>query len=300
MSPGEREGIGRRFSAQDGLSLFYREWPGPTPGAATATPLLCLPGLSRNSRDFLQLGAREGRRRRVVAVDYRGRGRSDYPPDWRSYDPLVYLRDLGHLLAVAGLERFCVVGTSLGGFLAMGLGVISPMSLAGVVLNDAGPGISTGSLGRLVEHLGQDRPMPDLDAATADLQARLGETIGFREASTWRRFAEASYRIGEDGLLHLDWDTRIVEPLKRRRPLPDLWTLWRGLARIPTLALRGGSSPLLSAESFRAMAEEHHCLTRLEVEGLGHAPSLEEPEVLDALEVFLAELDRREGFADVS
>ncbi|MEX0759270.1 MAG: hypothetical protein WD100_06795, partial [Tistlia sp.] len=168
---------------------------------------------------------------------------------------------------------------------------------AGAVLNDAGPGVSTGSLGRLVEHLGEDRPKADLDTATAYLQALFGETIGFREQATWRRFAEASYRLGDDGLLHVDWDPRIVEPLKRGRPLPDLWTLWRGLARVPTLALRGARSPLLSAEAFRAMGEGHTCLTRLEVAGLGHAPSLEEPEVLDALEVFLAELDRREGFA---
>lgn len=285
----------RRVSAQDGLSLFYREWPGPGPGEPAGVPLLCLSGLSRNSRDYRLLAEREATRRRVVALDYRGRGGSQWAADWRSYVPLVYLRDIGHLLAAAGLHRVCVVGTSLGGFLAMGLGVTNPTCLAGVVLNDAGPGMATGSLDKLIRYLGEDRPQPDLDSAVAHVKQAFGAEIGFREEATWRRFAEASYRRGEDGLLHVDWDPRIVEPLKRPGALPDLWALWRGLARIPTLAIRGGRSPLLSAEAFRAMAEGHRCLTRLEVEGLGHAPSLEEPEALDALEVFLAELDRRDA-----
>lgn len=285
----------RRVSAQDGLSLLYREWPGPAPGEPAGVPLLCLSGLSRNSRDFRLLGEREAPRRRVVALDYRGRGGSERAADWRSYDPMVYLRDVGHLLAAAGLHRVCVVGTSLGGFLAMGLGVSNPTCLAGVVLNDAGPGISPGPLDKLVRYLGEDRTQPDIEAAVAHVKQAFGAEIGFREEATWRRFAEASYRRGDDGLLHVDWDTRIVEPLKRGRALPDLWALWRGLARVPTLAIRGQRSPLLSAEAFRSMAEGHSCLTRLEVAGLGHAPSLEEPEALDALETFLAELDRRDA-----
>ncbi|SMF18453.1 Pimeloyl-ACP methyl ester carboxylesterase [Tistlia consotensis] len=285
----------RRFSAQDGTSLFYRDWPGPG-GAAGRTPLLCLAGLSRNSRDFRFLAERECRRRRVVALDYRGRGRSEPARDWHSYNPWTYLGDIGQLLAVAGLQRVCVVGTSLGGFLAIGLGVTNPAALAGVVLNDAGPGIALGTLAKLLDYIGHDDPQPDVAAATAHLQALFGREIGFRDEATWRQFAENSYRPGDDGLLHVDWDTRIVEPMKRRGALPDLWALWRGLARIPTLAIRGGASPLLSAEAFRSMGEGHTCLTRLEVAGLGHAPSLEEPEVLDAMEVFLAELDRREGF----
>lgn len=288
---GVAEGLERRFSAQDGLSLFYREWPGPADGG---TPLLCLSGLSRNSRDFLGLAEREARRRRVVAPDYRGRGCSAHAGDWRTYNPYSYLNDIGHLLAVAGLQRVCVVGTSLGGLLAMGLGVTNPMSLAGVVVNDVGPQLDGGSLGTLVRLLGRDDPQPDLAAATASVKRAFPE-IGFRDEATWRRFADAGYRRGADGLLHVDWDTRIVEPLKRPRALPDLWALWRGLARIPTLAIRGSRSPLLSAETFRSMAEGHACLTRLEVEGLGHAPSLDEPEVVETMEVFLAELDRREG-----
>lgn len=287
----EAAGLERRFCAQDGLSLFYREWPGP---AKSGTPLLCLSGLSRNSKDFHTLAERESRRRRVVALDYRGRGKSAYAADWRSYNPYVYLSDIGHLLAVAGLHRICVVGTSLGGLLAMGMGVTNPMNLAGVVVNDVGPQLERGSLDTLVQLLGRDDPQPDLTAATASLKKTFA-AIGFRDEATWRRFAEASYRRGADGLLHLDWDMRIVERLKRPGALPDLWALWRGLARIPTLAIRGSRSPLLSAETFRSMGEGHTCLTRLEVEGLGHAPSLEEPEVLEMMEVFLAELDRREG-----
>ncbi len=288
---GEQE---RRFSAQDGVSLFYRDWPGPATGGGV--PLLCLSGLSRNSRDFSRLAELQSRRRRVVALDYRGRGRSEWPADWRSYKPRTYLNDIGHLLAVAGLGRVCVLGTSLGGFLAMGLGITQPISLAGAILNDAGPGIAGGSIERVLAHVGRDSPQPDLESATAHLKATLGR-IGFREEATWRRFAEATYRPGDDGLWHVDWDTRIVEPMKRRSEPLDLWALWRGLSEIPTLALRGGNSDLLSAEAFRSMGEGHACLTRLEVEGLGHTPSLEEPEVLDAMEVFLAELDRREGCA---
>ena len=123
-------------SAQDGLALYYRDYGD---ALASKTPVLCLPGLTRNSADFAELAARLSRGRRVLCPDYRGRGRSAYDSNWRNYDPYVYINDISHLLAATGIGRAVIVGTSMGGLLAMGLAVLRPTLVAGAVLNDIGP-----------------------------------------------------------------------------------------------------------------------------------------------------------------
>lgn len=283
----------RRYSAQDGLSLYFRDYPGPAGGG---TPVLCLGGLSRNSKDFAFLAERLSEDRRVVCPDYRGRGRSAYAPDWRSYHPRTYLSDLVHLFAVARLHGFAVIGTSLGGLLAMGLASVMPGALRGIVMNDIGPSFGSGSLDTIFRYVGQDSPQPDLEAATAFLQRAFEGAVAFRDAETWRHFAEGSFRRGEDGLLHVDWDTAIVEPLKRSMDeMPDLWKVFAALGRLPVLALRGELSPVLSAATLSEMAARHPGLESLTVSGVGHTPSLEEPEVVEAIDVFLDGLDRGAG-----
>ncbi len=279
----------RRLSAQDGTGLYYRDYPGPAEGAGPAA--VCLGGLSRNSKDFHRLAERLSERRRVICPDYRGRGRSDYADDWRSYHPVQYLDDLRHLLSVAGLHRFVAVGTSLGGLLAMGLATSQPGSLAGAVLNDIGPEFEGSSLDKIMAYVGQDAAQPDLDAATRFLKEAFGE-IAFRNEETWRRFAEGTYRQGDDGQLHVDWDTAIVKPLTQTAgELPDLWHLFAGLGRLPVLVLRGETSPILSAETLARMETGHPDLVSVTVAGLGHAPSLDEPEVLEAIDEFFAAID---------
>lgn len=276
----------RHYTSQDGLSLYYRDYGDPlSPGV----PVLCLPGLARNSKDFHRLALRLRERHWVVCPDYRGRGRSDYDADSENYQPAAYLNDLRHLLAVTGMRHAAVIGTSMGGLLACAMGAAMPTVLAGVVLNDVGPDIGSDGLGRIMTYLAQDNPQPDWESATRAFKA-LFPNLSLRTEDDWRAATEATWREGDDGVLHYDWDIRIVDPLRHKRPLPDLWALFRSIRRYPTLAIRGGASDVLLPETFERMAREHPRLERLTLDGIGHVPTLVEPEAANAIDAFLARL----------
>lgn len=277
----------RRYGAQDGLSLYYRDYGDPLSGRP---PVLCLGGLARNSKDFDGFAGRLAHGRRVVCPDYRGRGRSAYDPDWRHYRPEVYLNDLFHLMAAANLHRVIVCGLSLGGLLAMGLSVLAPSQLAAVILDDVGPEVDAAGLDRIRDYVGQDHPQPDWPAAVAEVK-RLFPSLGLTDEAGWRRFAEATFREGEDGLLHVDWDVTLAKALAPDRH--DLWAYYRALGPFPVLAFRGARSDVLSAETFARMAEVKPDLVQVTVPGVGHVPLLDNPEVEHAIDDFLRHIDRR-------
>lgn len=279
--------VERRFTAEDGLELYYRDYGDPL---AAPTPVMCLAGLTRNSKDFHTLGTRLAASRRMVALDYRGRGRSERSRDWRRYEPRVYLNDIRHLLAAAGLHRVVVVGTSLGGLLAMGLGVMQPLSLAGVVLNDVGPDVSPSGLDRIVAANSVDRTVPDWDTAIRQMKGLYGGISPTSEEG-WRRRAEATFRPGEDGRLRVDWDVNLFRALQRARaPVPDLWPLFRALRPFPVLALRGARSDVLRAETLARMASEKPDLIQVTVADAGHAPDIDHPQARSAIDDFLSDL----------
>jgi pimeloyl-ACP methyl ester carboxylesterase len=283
----------RWLTAQDGLRLYWREYGDAlSPGV----PVLCLSGLTRNSKDFHDLAVRLSPQRRVICPDYRGRGRSQYDPDWRHYEPRTYLSDLRHLLAAAGVDHCVVVGTSLGGILAMALKVMMPTAIAGVVINDIGPDLAPQGLARILDYIGRDRPQPDWQAAEAHLRSVLG-TLSFKNDDGWRKLTENTFRKGEDGLLHFDWDIRIVENLRRGKAgdVPPLWPLFRSLAGIPVLVVRGGRSDVLSAECLAAMHAAKSDLAQVVVPETGHAPALDEDEVAAAIDTLLARADASAG-----
>src|SRR5215472_3169482 len=235
-------------SAQDGLALYYRDYGDPL---GSKTPVLCLTGLTRNSADFADVATRLADERRVLCLDYRGRGRSAYDPDWRHYDPFVYIGDILHLLAATGVDRAVLVGTSMGGLLAMGLAVLRPMAVAGIVLNDIGPNLASPGLSRILKYVGVDFPQPDLDSAVRFLKELTPNLAPKADDAWWRTHAEATYRTGPDGLMHFDWDLAIAKPLEHQRAATDLWAMFRGLRVIPTLALRGAISDVLTEDVFR-------------------------------------------------
>jgi pimeloyl-ACP methyl ester carboxylesterase len=275
----------RRLSAQDGLQLYYRDYGDRL---SPRLPLLCLTGLTRNCQDFADLAAHFAATRRVICPDYRGRGRSAYDTDWRNYDPMVYLGDIGQILTANDLHRVVVVGTSLGGLLAMGLAVLRPTSIAAVVINDIGPDVDPGGLARIIDFIGIDRPQPDWPSAVAMLRKALPR-LAIRDAQWWERFARATYREGADGALHFDWDIAIVEKLKRSvGNIQDLWPLFRALRDIPTLAVRGGISDVLSEDGLRCMIAAKPDLVAVTVPGIGHTPTLDEPEIKGVLDDFIA------------
>jgi len=276
-----------RFTAQDGLSLYYRDYGDPL---SDRVPILCLPGLARNSKDFHRLAARLGEMRWVVCPDYRGRGRSAYDPNSDNYQPATYINDLHHLLVAAGLHRAVVIGTSMGGLLASAMGAAMPGTLAGVVLNDVGPDIGDEGFDRIMAYLSKDNPQPDWDSAVRTFKAML-PLLSLRTEEDWRVATEATWVEGEDGMLHYDWDIHIVDPLVRKQPLPDLWALYRSLRNLPVLAIRGGASDVLLPATFDRMAAEHPSLERVTIDGVGHVPSLTEPEATEAIDRLLALVD---------
>jgi len=277
----------RTYRSEDDLELYYRDYGDP---AVARIPLLCLSGLTRNAKDYERFAARQAEVQRVICPDYRGRGRSQYDRNWRNYRPETYLGDIRHLLVATNLHRVIVVGTSLGGILAMALGALLPASLVGVVLNDAGPEISGSGLSRILGYISADRAQPDWAAAQEHIKG-LFPKLGLKSEEEWRRLTEGTYRPGDDGLLHFDWDVAIAKPLlKGGTSVPDLWPLFRSLGKVPVLAIRGALSDVLSEATFARMAREKPDLVRVSVPGVGHTPSLEEPEVRAALDAFLARL----------
>lgn len=273
----------RRVTVGDGVSLFVRDWGDPD---STGVPVLCLPGLTRNSKDFDTL-ARRLAPRRVICPDMRGRGRSDYASDWRTYNPAVYLDDIRQLLSALGVRRVVVVGVSLGGLLGLAIAAAYPTILAGLITNDVGPDIGTRGAGRILAYISRDRPQPDWEAATAHLRAALPD-LTLADDEEWQSFARATYREGEDGKLHFDWDISLARLIAEPpEPIPDLWPLWRAARRIPVLAIRGAASDILSAETFARMQAENPDMVPITVPGTGHCPTLNEPPVRKAIDDFL-------------
>ena len=277
----------RRFTSRDGLGLYFRDYGDPL---APATPVLCLAGLTRNSKDFHDLAERLAAGRRVICPDYRGRGRSDADPDWRNYALAVLVDDVMHLVALAGLHRAVVVGTSLGGVLAMALAAARPAMLAGVVLNDVGPEIGSSGLDAIIDYVRHDRPQPDLRSAEREIRDRL-PALRFQDDAMWSKVVRNTYRDCDDGMLRFDWDVAIIKPLLGGADaMADLWPLFRALARVPVLALRAEYSDILTIECFERMAAVKPDLRRVTVPRTGHAPTLVEPECVVAIEEFLADV----------
>jgi len=278
------------FHAQDGLRLAYRDYGDPR---SAKTPLLCLTGLTRNAKDFHDFAMRHAGTRRVLCPDYRGRGRSAYDPDPANYQAPVYLNDIQHLLAVAHVQKVVILGTSLGGILAMAMTVAAPTMLAGVILNDIGPEVSESGRQRIADYVGRGVNVPDYPAAVAAWRSTYAAAYPNLTEDGWLKIAKASFTADEQrGGLRLDYDLNIGQALREqaKTPLPDLWPLFRGLRHLPVLALRGTLSDVLTADTFVRMKREHAGLIQVTVPGVGHIPMLDEPEAQTAIDEFLAGL----------
>ncbi|MBL8806383.1 MAG: alpha/beta hydrolase [Rhodospirillales bacterium] len=276
-----------RYTSSDGLRLFYRAFDPLVPGPATGSPVLCLPGLTRHSGDFIGFAKRlSGAGRRVVCPDLRGRGRSEYSADWRTYDPAYYIDDIRGLLAVEQIDRAVIVGTSMGGLLSMAMGAAMPTVLAGLIINDVGPDIAADGQARILDYISVDRPQPDWASAARHLRQLL-PNLSVSDEAGWIRVARNTYREGPDGLLHFDWDVSLHRAVRRGvDPNIDLWALWRSVVHLPILVVRGGVSDVLSSATFARMKETKRDLAQVELPGVGHTPSLEEPASTEAIDDF--------------
>ncbi|MFC4312514.1 alpha/beta fold hydrolase [Steroidobacter flavus] len=283
MQPGEFT-----YRSADGLDLFYREYRSATSGL----DVLCLPGLTRNSADFSTLAATLSTRYRVIAPDLRGRGRSAWDPQWSNYQPMVYVHDILSLLDHLALPRVVVIGTSLGGVLAMVLAASRSDRIAGIVLNDVAPEVSLEGVARIAEYVGRAAPVANWDEAVRQSKANYGSALPGLSEQQWRDFAERSYRQQPDGTIIADYDPNIGTAIRATPPVTaDLWPLFRTLASIPMLAFRGANSDIVAPAVFDRMLAEHPTLQRVVVPDRGHAPLLTEPECTLAIEQFLQSID---------
>lgn len=264
----------------DGLKLHVQVWN----GGDRLPPVLCLPGLVRTGGDFADLAAAIGAGRQIVTLDYAGRGDSSRSPNIRRYGPIPCLRDVMAVCAATRLQRAFIVGTSFGGLLAMGLAAIRPSLVRAVVLNDIGPDIGTEGVGFVRDFIGYDPALDSLDACASFLRERL-PPLSLRTVEDWRRMAALTYRQGADGRYHPLWDTRIAEA--PNHPPAWLWLLFLALTRFPTLLLHGELSNILLPATVEQMRKLHSRMRVLPVPGVGHAPTLLEPEVLGAIRSFL-------------
>lgn len=279
----------RFWSSRDGLKLHFRDYPAPE-GAGDRLPVLCLHGLTRNARDFDVLAPRLAKERRVICPDLRGRGDSEYAKDSKTYTPVRYGDDVLALIEQEGLERFVIVGTSLGGLMAMGLASLIPDKIAAAVVNDVGPWLEPAGLARIKDYVGQGRSWPTWVHAARGLEDMQGAAHPGQPLDFWIGMAKRLMTVGGNGRIVFDYDMKIAEPFLALdvNAQPDLWSAWEALARVPVLVVRGAQSDLLSAQTLADMLRRSPNAEGLTLPGIGHAPTLDEPESVAAIERLLA------------
>ena len=273
------------LKAADGVRLYYRDYP----SAASRPPVLCLPGLTRNSRDFEPLATWISKTRRVICPDLRGRGKSQYDPEWRNYHPGQYAADLWQLLDTLRLDEVVVIGTSLGGWMAMLLNHQKPGRIAGAVMNDIGPEADPNGIARVVATAG----LLDIVGSLAEAieQAKSVYSIAFPDWSEqqWQVYTETTYRQLDDGRFDLNFDRNIGHAAREGVSGLDTepWTMFGDLANVPTLLIHGVLSDILTGPIIDKMRQHKPDLQIVTVRDRGHAPLLDEQEAVDAIETFL-------------
>jgi pimeloyl-ACP methyl ester carboxylesterase len=279
---------GRTYLSGDGLRLYYRDYPGPPDAPLT---VLCLPGLTRNSRDFEAVAAHFAASYRVLCADLRGRGRSEHAPDPATYQPGQYAADVGRLLDAAGVAAAAFVGTSLGGLVSMLCANLMRPRVKAVVLNDVGPELEPDGIARVRSYVGKGGSYADWPAAAAAVKALNAHVYPSWTEADWIVMAQRLCAVAPDGTIRPDYDPRIAVPFNAEGPAPnvDLWQVFANLKGLPVLALRGALSDILSAATLAKMKTTLADMTAVEVPGVGHAPYLMEPAARAALEKFLAD-----------
>lgn len=275
------------YDSADGLKLFYRDYSSRSNKASI--PVICLPGLTRSSRDFGSLAVQIAQRRRVITTDLRGRGRSDYDPDRSHYHPQQYVADVWELLASLGIDKVIVIGTSLGGLMAMIMACQRPASIAGVILNDIGPELDPVGLARVVEGAGLLPVVDNWQDAVHETRKNYGSAFPDWSDSQWLEYAKSTYRESNDGRLDMNFDRNIGVASREGTSgvRQDPWQLFDAFLPIPLLVFRGEHSDIFSSTTLEKMQRRKPDLAAVTVRNRGHAPYLDEPEARDAIDTFL-------------
>jgi len=286
------------FSASDGLRLHAADYGRHNPATRDRLPVVCLPGLTRNTRDFDDLARLISNDpkapRRVVSFDYRGRGLSGWDKDPARYTIVVEAEDVLSGMAALGLEHAIFIGTSRGGLIMHVLAAMRPGVMTAGVLNDIGPVIEGAGLAQIKAYLSRTpKPKSWADAAQILAEAHSKSFPALSQAD-WADFARAIY-LEKNGQLVADYDPALINGLKGvdfSTPLPTLWPQFEALGGMPLMALRGEHSTLLSSETLIEMKNRVPSLQAVTIAGQGHAPILHLAGIPDLLTRFFASVDK--------
>ena len=277
------------YQSQDGLRLYARDYN----AVQSPLTLLCMHGLTRNSADFEELCEELYPAYRIIAVDQRGRGKSQWDSNPQNYQPLMYVQDMFRLIDNLKLENLVLVGTSLGGMMAMMMNAMRPGTFTGVIINDIGPVIENAGLDRIKSYAGKQKPATDWQGAIAN--TREINEIAFPDESEefWERFAKRVYAENDKGVPELLYDPAISQPfagMETQEVAQDLWPAFEPLGPVPLLVVRGELSDLLSRKTVTEMIRRKPDTRLIEVARVGHAPMLSEPEAVATIKQFLSDL----------
>ena len=277
------------YTVSDGLTLYARDYSGPSEDSSVC---LCLPGVTRNSRDFELIAPILARTHRVIVVEQRGCGKSEYDSKKERYRPEIYINDMLQLLAQQNIEQCAVIGTSLGGLMAMGIATEKPTVFTHVVLNDIGPVIAKNGINRLKESVAADRAFKliDWDSAIAYVRELCATVYPGYSRKDWRVLAERIF-IEKNGKVVLDHDSGAANIVVSREVVAaiqdDLWLFFDALRSKPLMLVRGAITDLLDIETVEEMRRRHLTMEYLEVPNVGHAPTLDEPGVAQLIVNFI-------------
>lgn len=282
------------FTVRDGLRLYARRYPASGNGYL-GRPVLCLPGLTRNCRDFHDLAVALSRQpngsRDVYTFDYRGRGLSEFDPNWKNYTVTVEMLDVIDFLTFAGLKEAAIVATSRGGLIAMLMAAVQPSTIGAVVLNDIGPVIEHDGLVRISSYVGRT-PLPiSWDDATRMVQDLNKRHFPYVPEEQWAEIARQLYQ-DRHGKPAPGYDPALRNVLSvLYGPLPELWPQFEALKRVPVLVVRGENSDVLSEATVDEMRRRHPALATITVANQGHAPLLKDSPTIESIRHFLLQTD---------
>lgn len=276
------------WTSRDGLKLHYRDYP----GRVDRPPVVCLPGLTRNARDSAQLAEKLAGDWRVLLPEMRGRAESEYARDAATYNPLQYVEDLTVLLDEQQIDRFVSVGTSLGGLMTFLIAMTTPQRIAAAVINDVGPELEPEGLARIAGYVGQGRNYSTWVHAARGLEESQGIAFPKYGIDDWIGMAKRLMTLTPNGRIVYDYDMKIGEAFKGDAPpaQPDLWPALDGLAGKPVLIVRGSLSDLFSQATLDRMLAALPQAESVVLPEIGHAPTLQEPEAVAAIERLLGKV----------
>jgi pimeloyl-ACP methyl ester carboxylesterase len=269
-----------KFTTSDGLSLHYSDH-------GSGLPILCLAGLTRTGADFDYV-APSLSEHRVIRLDYRGRGQSDWDDNWQNYTIPVESRDVIELMDHLGLEAAAIIGTSRGGLIAMGLAAYVPHRILGVVLNDIGPELAPKGLDGVMTYLARRPTATTFEGAAQALEQGL---VGFANVpkSRWMQEAQKLYVKVDDGL-NFTYDPKLRDAVEMPSEKPDLWPFFDALANTPLCCIRGANSDLLTAQTLNKMQERRPDMIATTVPDRAHIPFLDEPHSIEAIQMWLEKI----------